>query len=69
MNTDKTISIASLAKKVEWEGGVLAALEYGIRTDEIEDPALRSLWEQVETRYRALTPLITEITLELRKAA
>jgi hypothetical protein len=69
MSEAKKFSTASLANKVDREGGVLATLEYGVRADEIEDPQLRSLWEQVETGYRALTPLVTAINLELRKAA
>jgi hypothetical protein len=31
-----------LAHKVSWEGRILAALEYGIRSEQISDPALRS---------------------------
>lgn len=69
MDAHKKFSLATLARKVDWEGGVLAALEYGVRAEDIEDPKLRALWEQVEIGYRSLTPLVTQISKELRKAA
>lgn len=65
----KRMSSARLARKIEFEGGVLAALEFGVRAEDIEDPRLRSLWQKIETRYRSLTPLVTEISQELRRAA
>jgi hypothetical protein len=60
-----------LALKVEWEGGVLAALEYGIRATDIEDAEIRVAWETVERAYRALTPLVDRlrILLELSSSA
>lgn len=57
----KPISAKRLADKVEWEGGVLAALEYGIRSEQIDDSELRSLWSDLEQRYRSLTPLVSQI--------
>ena len=58
-----------LAKKVRWEGGALDAIEYGIRSEQIDDPELRELWRDLEDRYRALTPLVTQIAIRLRRAA
>ena len=58
-----------LAEKVEWEGGVFATLRYGVRSDEIEDEELRSLWAEMEQHYLAITPIATQITVRLRNAA
>lgn len=45
------MSVLDVARKVEWEGGVAEAIEYGIRSESIDDPALSNLWEQAETAY------------------
>jgi hypothetical protein len=50
-----------LAAKVAWEGGVLAALEYGIRSEQIANLRARELWRDLESRYAALTPLVDEL--------
>ena len=67
MNRDR------LATKVEWEGGVLAAIEYGIRSNMIEDKDLRAVWKELEERYLALTPIVDRLeemlTNKLRPAA
>ena len=44
-----------LADKVHWEGGVYAALEYGLRSEDIEDPELASLWRRMEELHDELT--------------
>ena len=58
-----------LARKVLWEGGALDAIEYGIRSEQIDDPELRDLWRALEDGYRALTPLVTTIETRLQRAA
>ena len=65
----QSFTIDELAKKVRWEGGALDAIEYGIRSEQIDDPELRELWRDLEDRYRALTPLVTQIEIRLRRAA
>jgi hypothetical protein len=58
-----------LARKVEWEGGALGALEFGIVFQDIDDPVLRDLWKNLQDRYRALTPLVRDIERRLRAVA
>ena len=57
-----------LADKVHWEGGIVSALEYGIRSDEIDDPELAALWRHMEGLYDQLRPSIT-VTNRLLGAA
>ena len=52
---------AELAAKVEYEGGTFAALEYGIRSDDIADPEIAALWRDLEERYQALSPICQKI--------
>jgi hypothetical protein len=58
-----------LAEKVAWEGGVFAALRYGLRSEEIADPKLRALWARMERKYQAITPIAVEIAAILETAA
>lgn len=55
-----------LAQKVEWEGGVLAAMEYGIHAEQIDDGEVRRVWDALERAYRELTPLVDRINSLLR---
>ncbi len=57
-----------LAHKVDWEGGVVSALEYGIRSDEIDDPELATLWRRMEDLYDQLRPSI-DLTDRMLRAA
>jgi hypothetical protein len=65
----KKMSIDRLAQKIRWEGGLLAALEYGITAKDIEDPELAKLWRRLERSYGTLTPLIDEAAERLGVAA
>jgi hypothetical protein len=57
-----------LAHKVNWEGGVLGALQYGVRSAEITDPDLAERWAKIEGLYRDLMPRISELEHDLRAA-
>jgi hypothetical protein len=52
------MSPRELARKVEWEGGIIGALEYGIRSGEIDDPEVAALWRGMETIYDQLRPCV-----------
>jgi hypothetical protein len=58
-----------LAAKIQWEGGVFATLEYGIRSDDIEDFELRVQWQALETLYDEMRPLIVEFARALKAGA
>lgn len=44
---------AEFAGKVEWEGGVLDALDYGLRADDLDDsnPELKAAWRDLARRW------------------
>ncbi len=65
----KQLSTHEVAQRIAWEGGVLDAIEYGISHDQIDDPGLRTLWRQLEMRYKALTPIISRIEERLERRA
>lgn len=68
--TDKIdLDADRLAQKIRWEGGLWAALEFGIRADDITDPELADLWSRLERGYRELAPLLDEARSRLDVAA
>jgi hypothetical protein len=68
--TDKPkMSADRLAQKVRWEGGLMAALEYGIAPEQIDDPELADLWGRLQRGYREISPLLTEAMSRLDVAA
>lgn len=68
MESTRRMNAKELAHKVQWEGGVLSALEYGIRSDEIADPELATLWRRMEQVYGQLRPSV-ELTERLLRTA
>jgi hypothetical protein len=47
-----------LAHKINWEGGVLATLDYGLRPEDIEDQQLRTAWAELRELYARIRPLV-----------
>lgn len=54
---------ADFAAKVEWEGGIFEALEYGLHSDDIDDTdqELQDAWSALETAYGNMVPLIGKV--------
>lgn len=53
------LSTIELARIVQGEGGVIGALDYGIRSSDIEDPEMASLWRRMEDLYDQLRPAVS----------
>ena len=58
-----------LASKIRWEGGVIAALDYGLHPEDIGDPELRSAWERLQRLHAEIRPLIRDFERRLRAPA
>lgn len=74
MPTPQYMNVADFAAKVEWEGGVIDTLEYGLTSahlDPADDAArpLRQAWAALETAYAALRPLIDRVDELLEECA
>lgn len=61
-------SLRRLAEKVDWEGGVIEALEYGIRSGDIADPEVATVWRRVEQLWSELRPAVRQIERTLQSA-
>lgn len=49
--------------KVEWEGGIFEALNYGLRADDLanQNSELAHKWAELEKRWNDLKPLADEV--------
>lgn len=50
------LSTLELARLVQGEGGVIGALDYGVRSTDIADPEMASLWRRMESLYEQFRP-------------
>jgi len=57
-----------LAYKIRWEGGVMGALDYGLKPDDIGDPELRAAWQELQQVHAELRPMIQDFERRLRAA-
>ena len=57
--SDRFKSRDDLAGKIEWEGGVIESLDYGITTDMMPegDAELTEAWGKLEAAWKQLSPL------------
>ena len=69
MTTSKSIDRNELRDLVRMYGGVLGAIEYGVRSDSISDPELATAWQRVEERYQEIRPNLTVLGTMLKTAA
>ena len=64
----RKMSLRLLADKVGWEGGILATIDYGVRSADIDDPEVAKLWAELETLYDQMIPAMGKLDLRIRKA-
>lgn len=61
-NLAKTkMSLEDLNYKIDWEGGVSDAMEYGIHSTDIEDEELAALWYEAEQQFTIFDALVRQI--------
>jgi hypothetical protein len=70
MNEDngRKLTLPRLAAKVAWEGGIVGTLDYGVRSDDIDDPETAFLWSKLERLYDEMTPVMAQLDLRIRRA-
>lgn len=63
MTNDRKMTPEEFAAKVEWEGGVTEALEYGLRENEMDDsdPAFQTAWAVLREQWDIVRPHIDKV--------
>jgi hypothetical protein len=51
---------AQLRNKIDWEGGVVEAMDYGIRDSDIDDEDLSELWYEMQVEWDVLSANISD---------
>lgn len=61
--SDRFEDRAAVADKIEWEGGIMEALDYGLRTTDMPegDDELIEAWDKLVTAYRQLAPFVDAV--------
>jgi hypothetical protein len=54
MTTRQRLDTRALDRRVRQHGGILEAIEWGIRSDAIEDPELATVWRGIEAHYEEM---------------
>jgi len=61
------LTLQELHEKIDWEGGIVETVEYGIRPDQMPSESLRAAWQTlidalqaVEGARKAVDKLLTE---------
>ena len=64
-------SRTDLRDKIDWEGGITDALDYGIKTEDMPegDAELTEAWGKLEAAWRALAPLAEAVDNMLNDVA
>ena len=62
--SDRFKSRAALAGKIEWEGGVMEAVDYGIKTEYMPegDAELAEAWAKLEASFKVTSRLADAVT-------
>lgn len=63
-----TYTIEGLAEKVDYEGGLASALEYGIKVDEVPEE-IRPLWREAKAAYEAFADVARPLNAILDEVA
>jgi len=61
------LTLQELHEKIDWEGGIVEAVEYGLRPDQMPSESLRAAWQalvdalqEAEKARRAVDRLLCE---------
>lgn len=49
------------AQKIDWEGGILEALGYGLRPDDAPPGELRDAWAELRAAFEDMRPLVRRV--------
>ncbi len=62
------LSLRRLAARVGAEGGIVAAIDYGVRHTDIEDRDVAAIWAEVQGLYERMVPLMDQLDRRIRQA-
>ena len=62
------LSLRRLAARVGAEGGIMAAIDYGVQASDIEDHDVAAIWAEVQGLYARMVPLMDQLDRRIRQS-
>ena len=62
---DEPMTPEDFASKVNWEGGVMDALAYGLKPNDAPEGPLRDLWTRAYELWEQLDPILEDLVTML----
>jgi hypothetical protein len=59
--TDEPMTESAFASKVEWEGGILEALDYGLKPTDVVKGTVREAWTRLYQLWQQIEPIVEEV--------
>lgn len=59
--TEQPMTPANFNAKIEWEGGIIEALDYGLKPADAPEGPLRDAWTRAYDLWQQMEPVIREI--------
>lgn len=67
--SDKPMTEEDFAEKVQWEGGVIDALEYGLKAEHVEPGDLRNDWAVLASYYDDMHEILEVVEAHIEDLA
>lgn len=61
------MDLASLRNKIDYEGGIIGAIEEGVRDDDIDDEEMSEMWYEIQRQWENLDADMSEFEDELNR--
>lgn len=65
---NEPMTLEDFAAKVDWEGGVIDAIDYGLKPEDAPEGELRDLWRQACDLFKQMEPITNRIGELLEEA-
>lgn len=60
--TNQPMTESDFASKVEWEGGVFEALDYGLKPADVVEGPVREAWTRLYQLWQQISPIADEVS-------
>jgi hypothetical protein len=60
--SDKPMTESAFASKVEWEGGIFEALDYGLKPSDAPKGPIRDAWARLYQAWQQISPIADEVS-------
>lgn len=60
--SDKPMTESAFASKVEWEGGIFEALDYGLKPSDAPKGPIRDAWARLCQVWQQISPIADEVS-------